>query len=68
MTGSSTQGIKTVLHPVSDLERAKQRYGKIQRLRAVWREVDKASAARGKKSKPRSAGAGRRGNETRISP
>ena len=23
MTGSSTQGIKTVLHPVSDLEKAK---------------------------------------------
>ncbi|MGO9319866.1 MAG: VOC family protein [Solirubrobacteraceae bacterium] len=26
MTGSSTQGIKTVLHPVSDLERAKAVY------------------------------------------
>ena len=26
MTGSSTQGIKTVLHPVSDLERAKPVY------------------------------------------
>ncbi len=26
MTGSSTQGIKVVLHPVSDLERAKQLY------------------------------------------
>ncbi len=27
MAGSSTQGIKTVLHPVSDLERAKRVYG-----------------------------------------
>jgi predicted enzyme related to lactoylglutathione lyase len=27
MTGTSTQGIKTVLHPVSDLERAKAVYG-----------------------------------------
>ena len=27
MTGSSTQGIKTVLHPVSDLATAKQVYG-----------------------------------------
>jgi predicted enzyme related to lactoylglutathione lyase len=26
MTGSSTQGIKTVLHPVSDLEKAKTVY------------------------------------------
>jgi len=26
MTGSSTQGIQTVLHPVSDLERAKTMY------------------------------------------
>jgi hypothetical protein len=26
MTGSSTQGIKTVLHPVSDLETAKAMY------------------------------------------
>jgi predicted enzyme related to lactoylglutathione lyase len=26
MTGSSTQGIKTVLHPVSDLEKAKAMY------------------------------------------
>jgi len=26
MTGSTTQGIKTVLHPVSDLERAKATY------------------------------------------
>ncbi len=26
MTGSSTQGIKTVLHPVSDLEKAKAVY------------------------------------------
>ena len=26
MTGSSTQGIKTVLHPVSDLEAAKKVY------------------------------------------
>ena len=26
MTGSSTQGIKTVLHPVSDLEKAKPVY------------------------------------------
>ncbi|GAA4056244.1 VOC family protein [Actinomadura miaoliensis] len=26
MTGSSTQGIKTVLHPVSDLEKAKEVY------------------------------------------
>ena len=26
MTGSSTQGIKTVLHPVSDLARAKAVY------------------------------------------
>ena len=26
MTGSSTQGIKTVLHPVSDLETAKALY------------------------------------------
>ena len=27
MTGSSTQGIRTVLHPVSDLEKAKAVFG-----------------------------------------
>ena len=27
MTGSSTQGIKTVLHPVSDLAKAKEASG-----------------------------------------
>jgi predicted enzyme related to lactoylglutathione lyase len=29
MTGSSTQGIKTVLHPVSDLEKAKAVYSSL---------------------------------------
>ena len=32
MTGSSTEGIKTVLHPVSDLERAKPVYEALLRV------------------------------------
>jgi predicted enzyme related to lactoylglutathione lyase len=44
MTGSSTQGIKTVLHPVSDLAKAKEVYTALLGVEARLTEVTAAGA------------------------